>query len=175
MVTIDSYEPVQCPARGAGLARSQRAEQLVDRCGLPTVEEEIELDMLLVVAKPGVQQRIQRRIDGCGQNGPGVALPAMMHRRLGAQAERCGPRLRLLEPLPGFAVPIRQHRIQGLETTLAPGPVVVPGETIRRQQKLQRRILALLHHELLNGGLYFSGAYVHRIDAATHGDELPVS
>ena len=131
--------------------------------------------MLLGVPIPGAQQGIQRRIGRCGQNGSGVLLPAMMHRRFASQTERIGPRPRLIEPHARLRSPIRQHRIQGLETTFAPGPVVLVGETIRRQQQLQRRILALLHHELLNGGLYLRGASVHRIGAATDGGELAAS
>ena len=63
------------------------------------------------------------------------------------------PRTLPVEPLP--------VRFPGLETTCTPDPVVLAGETIRRQQKLQRRILALLHRELLNGGLHLRGVNVH--------------
>ena len=122
MVAIEADEPLQRPARVAGIARGQCVEQRVDRRGLCAVEEQIELDMFAGVAKPGAQQCIQHRIGRCGQNGSGVLLPAMMHRRFGGQTERIGPRSRAVEPHARLRRPVRQHRIQGLETTLRARP-----------------------------------------------------
>ena len=104
------------------------------------------------------------------QNGSGVVLPAMMHRWLGGQTERMGPRLRGLEPCMYLARPIDENRIQGLESTFAPCPIVVVAETVRRQQQLHRRVLAILHHEVLNGGLDLCGVGVHRCNAASRRD-----
>ena len=53
------------------------------------------------VARPGAQLRIQPGIGRGDQNGSGVLLPAKMHRRLGGQTERAGPRLRPGAPLRG--------------------------------------------------------------------------
>ena len=89
----------------------------------------------------------------------------MMHGRLGGQTESAGPRLRPLKPCADFALPIRENRVQGLESTFAPCPVVLVAETVRGQQQLQRRVLAVLHHELLNGGLDLCGVDIHRCGA----------
>ena len=154
MVAINPDQPLERLARLIGVACDQPIEQCVDRRGLCTVDEEVELVMLPGVPKPGAQQRIQPGIGRGDQNGSGVVLPAMMHRRLSGQTEHMSPRPRLLEPCADLALPIRKSRIQVLKSTFAPCTVVVVAETVRRQQQLQRRVLAMLHHELLNGGLY---------------------
>ena len=61
------------------------------------------------------------------------------------------------EPRPHFVRTAREDRVQARETTFAPCPIVLVAEPVRRKQQLQRRVLAVLHHELLNGGLYFRG------------------
>ena len=170
MVAINPDQPLERPARLAGVTCDQRIEQCVDRRGLCTVDEEVELVMLPGVAKPGAQQRIQPGIGRGDQNGSGVFLPAMMHRRLGGQTERIGPRLRPLEPGADLALRIRENRVQGLESTFAPRTVVLVAETVRRQQRLQRREFAVLHHELLNGGLDLRGVNVHRCGERSHED-----
>ena len=126
--------------------------------------------MLSGMAKPRTQQRIQPGIGRRDQNGSSVVLPAMMHRWLGGQTERMGPRLRRLEPCMYLARPIRKNRIQGLEPTLAPCPIFLVAETVRRQQQLQWRVLAILHHEVLNGGLDLCGVGVHRCNADSRRD-----
>ena len=130
-------------------------------CAL-SIDEEVELIVFLGVAKPSAQQCIQPRISRRDQDDSGDVLPAMMHRRLGGQTESAGPRPRPLEPCAELAPPIRENRIQGLASTFAPCTVVVVAETVRCQQQLQRRVLAMLHHELLNGGLDVCGVDVHR-------------
>ena len=166
MVAINPDQPLERLARLTGITCDQRIEQCVDRGGLCTVDEEVELVVLPGVARPGAQQRIQPGIGRRDQNGSGVVLPAMMHRRLGGQTERAGPRLRPLEPNADLALRIRENRIQGLESTFTPCPIVLVAETVCRQQQLQRRVLAMLHHELLNGGLDLCGVGVHRCDVA---------
>ena len=55
MVAVDSDEPLEGPARLAGVTGSQCVDQRVDRRGLRTVDEEVELVVLPGVAKPGAQ------------------------------------------------------------------------------------------------------------------------
>ena len=91
MGAIDSAEPIEGPARLAGVTRRQCVDQRVDRRGLCTVDEEVELLAGPDVAKPSAQQGIQPAVGRGDQNGSGVLLPAMMHRRLGGKTERIGP------------------------------------------------------------------------------------
>ena len=58
MVAIDPDEPLESPARLGGATGRQCVDQRVDRRGLCTVDEEVELVVLPGVAKPGAQQRI---------------------------------------------------------------------------------------------------------------------
>ena len=44
---------------------------------------------------------------------------------------------------------------------LAPCPIALVTEPVRRQQQLERRVLAVLHHELLYGGVDFRVQGVH--------------
>lgn len=74
--------------------------------------------------------------------------------------------MRALEPCADLALPIRESCVQGLESTFAPCPVVLVAETLRRKQQLQRHVLAMLHHELLNHGSSLCGVGVHRYGAA---------
>ena len=125
MVAINPDQPLERLARLSGVTFEQRIDQCVDRHGLRTVDEEVELVMLPGVAKPGAQQRTQPGIGRGDQSGSRVFLPAMMPRRLGGQTERIGPRLRPLEPGADVALRIRENRVQGLESTFAPRTVVL--------------------------------------------------
>ena len=160
VIAIDPDEPVERPPRPAGIPRRQCIQQRVDRRGLGAVDEEIELSMLPVAAKPRAQQGIQCFIGGCRQHGARAPFPTVMNRRLGVETQRHGPRLRPFEPWPHFARATRQDRVQIRETALAPRPIVLVAEPVRRQQQIQRRVFAVLHHELLHRGLQLRGAGV---------------
>lgn len=165
MIAIDPDEPFERPPRLAGVTRRQSIQQRVDRRGPGAVNEEIELVMLAGATKPDAQQVIQRRIRGRHQIGSGPLSPALMLRRLGGQTERIGPCLRPFEPCLHFVRTTREDGIQAREPTLAPCPIVLVAEPVRRQQQLQRRVFAVLHHKLLNGGLYFRDVCVHCVPA----------
>ena len=161
MIAIDPDKSFERPLRLAGVTRCQRVQQCVDRRGLRAVDEEIELAVLPGTTKSAAQEGIQRRIGGCRQNRSGVLLPAVMHHRLAVQTERLRPRPRPFEPCPHLVRTAGQDCVQARETSLAPRPVVLVAEPVRGQQQLQRRVLPMLHHELLNGGLHFPGVGVH--------------
>ena len=117
--------------------------------------------MFREATKPGIQQRIELRIGRRGQDGAGVPFPAVMHHWLAVQIERLCPLLHAFEHRPHLARTTRENGVETRETPLAPRPIVLVAEAVRGQQQLQRRVLAMLHHELLNDCLYLRVNGVH--------------